>query len=253
MFSVMHLAGDGLQVQNDLLSSVSANLANSETPGYGARQAGLATQAVRMVRPANDVLAQQTLPPNLTQGQGAYLAQDQPVFSNNTTSTGISTNLAISGNGFFVVKLPNGHTAYTRAGNFVPNAQGQLVLPSGATLLNSPSVTDGQALSAAPNGILTVNNQPAGQIMLAVFPNPQGLTDMGGNLYQTSAASGAPTLVAPGTGTAGSLENGAVNASATNIVASMVSLAQAQSYYALDAKLLNVAHTVNQAAINMTT
>ena len=149
----------------------------------------------------------------------------------NTQGGLIPTNnpldLAINGNGFFQVANPNGGTSFTRSGSFNLNGAGQVVDSSGNALIpeinvpagnNGISVgSNGQGSAQTPAGL-----EVAGQIQLANFNNPSGLSAAGGNLLNESAASGAPVAGNPGEGALGSVLSGFLEGSNVDIAEEMV-------------------------------
>ncbi len=119
--------------------------------------------------------------------------------------TGNPLDLAIDGNGFFQVTNPNGGTSFTRSGSFKQDGAGNIVDASGNALvpaINIPGNNTGISVDANGQFSAQVGGQPevSGQITLANFQNPSGLTAAGGNLFNESAASGAPVAGNPGAG-----------------------------------------------------
>ncbi len=149
----------------------------------------------------------------------------------NTQGGLIPTNnpldLAIEGNGFFQVTNPNGGTSFTRSGSFSLNGAGQVVDSSGNALVPQINVPAGNnGISIGANGQVSTQNagglEVAGQIQLASFNNPSGLSAAGGNLLNESAASGAPVVGAPGEGGLGSVLSGFLEGSNVDIAEEMV-------------------------------
>ncbi len=256
MFSVMNIGANGINVQSQVLNALSSNIANANTPGYGERIATTGSMAANLVRPAGVSFGGQVLGPNLSLVGGVTLVSDVPEFGNAIVPSGQVSNLAIEGNGFFTVSLPGGQLAYTRAGNFTLDANGELVLPTGAKLFPPVNVPFGDTYNVEANGTVMVQRaggtpQKAGQIQLAMIANPQGLLDVGNNLYTLSAASGPATMVTPGTATAGTLVSGSLNQSSTNLATNLVDLIQAETVYNLSAKVVTVGEAVTKATTNL--
>lgn len=133
----------GLNASQSQLQSISSNLANADTDGYKDQNVTFA-----------DVFAQTGINNGaedpLQTGQGVSVSATNTDFSDgNTTPTGISSNMALSGNGFFITQQTNGETAYTRSGDFTTNATGQLVAPNGALVLGYPAVNGVVSTSSA--------------------------------------------------------------------------------------------------------
>jgi flagellar basal-body rod protein FlgG len=144
-------------------------------------------------------------------------------------------DVAIYGNGFFQVNLPDGTVAYTRDGNLTRSSTGQIVTQGGYTI--APGITipvEATSIAISESGVVTYTSQGqtasqnAGEIQLATFANPAGLTSIGGNLYLETAASGNPQQGAPGTNGIGSLKQNFVEASNVNLAEELVSLIVAQ-------------------------
>ncbi len=250
MFSVLGIASSGINAQNDVLNSIAANIANLNTPGYGANQPALASIGNLVVRPGGATLAAQTLKPGLAMNSGAGLVGNAPIFSNNIQTTQSSANLAIEGNGFFVVSGQGG-LAFTRAGMFQIDAGGELVLSGGQKLYPPIIIPVGEKFSVAADGVVTVSGpggpRVVGQVKIASIPNPQGLVAKGNGLYGLSGNSGRPTITTPGKNGTGTLASSAVNQSGTNLAQSLVDLVQAETAYSVNAKVVSVGQQVIQA------
>ncbi len=254
MFSVLGISAKGLNTQNQVLNAIAANIANSNTPGYGARETAVASTGNAVVRPSGARLLGQTLNAALTLNAGSALVGNTPVFGNGVQPTNSPSNLAIEGNGFFMVSTPNG-ISFTRAGMFQLDAGGALVLSSGAKLCPPVNIPLGEKFSVSANGVVTVSgpNGPkvVGQVKIASIPNPQGLVAQGNNLYGLSANSGQPTITKPGQNGTGSLASSAVNQSSTNLAQSLVDLVQAEGAYQVNAKVITVDQQVIQATTSL--
>jgi len=147
--------------------------------------------------------------------QGGFLPTNNPL------------DLAIQGNGFFQVANSNGSTSFTRSGSFSLDGAGQMVDPSGNALvpvINIPFDNNGisvgykgQVSAKTPEGTVVV-----GQVQLASFTNPSGLSAAGGNLFNESAASGAPAIGVPGAGGNGTVLSGFLEASNVDTTEEMV-------------------------------
>ncbi len=254
MNSVLGIGSSGLTAQNEVLSAIAANIANVNTPGYASTEPGLASTISTVVRPGGTRLMGQTLGPNLTLNAGVGMVANPPVFSNNVQTTSSPSNLAIEGNGFFMVSGKNG-LAFTRAGMFQLDAGGHLVLSGGQRLYPPVKIPLGEKFSISADGVVTVagTNGPkvVGQVKIASIPNPQGLVSQGGGLYGLSANSGKPTVTIPGQQGTGPLASSAVNSSGTNLAQSLVNLVQAQTAYSLSAKVITVDQQITQSTTSL--
>ncbi|HEY0269187.1 MAG TPA: flagellar basal-body rod protein FlgG, partial [Methyloradius sp.] len=155
-------------------------------------------------------------------------------------------DVAINGDGFFQVLLPDGTTAYTRDGSFQTDSQGQLVTSSGYPV--QPAITipaNAQTLSVGRDGTVSIT-QPGsasavqvGTLQLATFINSAGLLSKGENLYVETAASGTPNTNTPGSNGAGVLSQGYVETSNVNVVEEMVNMIQTQRAYEINSKAIS--------------
>lgn len=173
-------------------------------------------------------------------------------------STGNKLDMAISGRGYFQVLMPTGETAYTRAGNFSPNDQGQLVTEDG--YLVQPAITipdDATDISISKSGqvqaVRTGQTTPEviGNIELATFVNEGGLDAIGDNLLLESAASGAPTVGTPGTEGIGGINQGYTEASNVDAVTEITALIVAQRAYEMNSKVITSADEMLRTASNI--
>jgi flagellar basal-body rod protein FlgG len=153
--------------------------------------------------------------------------------------------MAIKGQGFFQIQLPDGSTAYTRDGSFQLDATGQIVTANGHVL--QPGIiipANAQSVTVAADGTVNVTlptqaaPQAVGQLQLASFINPGGLDPRGQNLYAETAASGAPATGAPGADGRGGLMQGFVEGSNVNVVEELVAMIATQRAYELSSKAI---------------
>jgi flagellar basal-body rod protein FlgG len=192
--------------------------------------------------------SQQTqIPTGLQIGTGARPVAVARVFTQgNVQKTDNSLDIAFQGNGFFQILLPDGTTGYTRDGSFQKDNQGQIVTADGFPL--SPAITipaDALSMSIGQDGTVTVTQTGSatatqiGSIQLATFINPGGLQSLGQNLFQETAASGAPTPNTPGTNGAGIVSQGYVETSNVNVAEELVTMIQTQRAYELNSKVVS--------------
>src|SRR3954466_9465079 len=207
MLRSLDIAKTGLEAQQTQLDAITHNLANVGTNGYKKSRAvfeDLLYQNIRQAGAPNP--AETQLPTGLQLGSGVRTVATSRNFSQGAlTQTGNQLDVAINGNGFFQVQMPDGTNAYTRDGSFQTDAQGQLVTSSGYLL--SPGITvpaTAQTVTIGKDGIVTAQlagnatPQQLGQLQLAGFINPAGLDPRGGNLFAETAASGTPQTGNPG-------------------------------------------------------
>jgi len=249
------IIASGLSTIQAAIADTAANLANRGTDGYGTVWMASANPAATLARPSRTVLQQTVLNPDLVTGSGSTLAPSALQWSNAVQLTGVPTNLAIRGPGFFVVTPPGGGVAYTRNGAFTLNAVGQLTLPDGSVATGLHRAPAGSQVHISPDGHVIAqppHGAPValGTIAMATFANPGGLAPQAGTLYAPTAASG-PAQVAPAP--RNSLQVGAVNPSGVSIDTAMTALIAEQTAYSANADALRVAGTVAQVTDSLHT
>ena len=154
-------------------------------------------------------------------------------------------DLAINGRGYFQVQMPNGETAYTRAGNFAINNDGDLVTSQGYLIepnINIPEEAldvvineSGEVLVKLPNTVAFANQ---GQLQIATFTNEAGLEAIGGNLFMETPASNAPTVGTPNDTGFGAIVQGSRENSNVNVVEEITTLITAQRAYEMNSKVI---------------
>lgn len=241
------IAKSGMEGQQFKLDTIANNLANVATNGFkrgGVVFEDLMYDSLRQVGAASSDQTQ--LPTGLQVGLGARVSASTRNFSQgNLQQTGNHLDLAIKGQGFFQVQLPDGSTAYTRDGSFQLDAAGQIVTANGQVL--QPGITipaNAQSVTVAADGTVSVTvpgqaqAQTLGQLQLATFINPGGLDPRGQNLYTETTASGTPNTGAPGVDGRGGLMQGYVEGSNVNVVEELVSMIATQRAYELNSKAI---------------
>ena len=250
MLRALSTAKTGLEAQQAQLDVTSNNLANVSTNGFKRSNAVFQDLLYQNERqPGAMSSAQTNLPSGLQMGTGVrVMATERLHTQGGLEQTGNSKDLAINGNGFFAVQMPDGTTAYTRDGAFQVDQNGQLVTSLGYPV--DPSITipaDATSYTVAKDGTVSVTQagstaaQQVGQIQLSMFINPTGLQSMGDNLYTETDASGTRNDTQPGTNGAGSLYQGYVEKSNVNVVQEMVSMIETQRSYEINSKAVTTA------------
>ena len=250
MDASMWVAKTGLDAQQTRLSVISNNLANVNTTGFKRDRAMFEDLLYQNVRQAGGQTAQTTqAPTGLMIGTGTRIvATEKNHAQGNMINTQNALDLAVAGEGFFQITMPDGTTAYTRDGSFKLSAVGQLVTATGNPLA-PPIVIPGNAssITIGEDGTVSVEifggggAQQLGQIQVARFVNAAGLTPLGGNLYKETVASGAPQLLNPGTQAAGTLRQGMLESSNVNVVEEMVNMIETQRAYEINSKAISAA------------
>ena len=243
---------DAQQVQMDVISN---NLANVSTNGFKRARAVFEDLLYQTLRQPGAQSSQQTqLPSGLQIGTGVRPVATERIFTQgNLQQTGNTRDVAIQGNGFFQVLLPDGTTAYTRDGSFQSDAQGQLVTSSGFHV--QPAITippNALSITIARDGTVSVLVPGAavptqvGGIQLVSFINPAGLQAFGENLYVQTASSGTPNPNTPGTNGLGMLSQGYVETSNVNVVEELVNMIQTQRAYEINSKAIQTSDQMLQ-------
>jgi flagellar basal-body rod protein FlgG len=245
MIRSLWIAKTGMEAQQTQLDSISNNLANVATNGYKRSHAIFEDLIYQNLRQTGANTTEQTqLPTGLQIGLGVRPVATSRIFTQgNLQQTTNNLDLAIKGNGFFQIQMPDGTTAYTRDGAFQLDANGQMVTNNGYTLL--PGITvpaNAQSLTVGQDGTVSVTvpgsttPQTLGQIQLANFVNPAGLEPRGQNLFTETASSGTPNAGAPNANGMGALQQGFVETSNVNVVEELVQMIQTQRAYELNSK-----------------
>ncbi|WP_277960462.1 flagellar basal-body rod protein FlgG [Pseudomonas sp. RIT-To-2] len=255
MIRSLWTAKTGLEAQQAQMDVIANNLANVSTNGFKKSRAVFEDLLYQNMRqPGAQSTSQTKLPSGLQVGTGVrQVATERLHTQGNLTETDNSKDLAINGNGFFEVDMPDGTTAYTRDGSFQLDANGQMVTSNGYTLTGGITIpSTATSVSVSTDGIVSVVNSGSststqvGQLNVALFINPAGLESIGQNLYLETDASGAPTESTPGLNGAGTLSAGYVETSNVNVVEEMVSMIQTQRAYEINSKAVDASNEMLQ-------
>lgn len=254
-------AATGMEAQQLNVEVISNNLANMNTTGFKRQRAefqDLLYQNVAQMG-ANSSDAGTIVPTGVQVGLGVqtasiYRITDQGSMSN----TGNPLDLAISGEGYFRIQMPDGSDAYTRAGNFSVGPDGQIVTAEGYTVAPGVAIPNG-ARSVTINGQGQVQvqldgqtaTQVLGQLELSTFFNQSGLEALGGNLFAETAASGAATTGTPGSTGFGDIQQGFVETSNVNAVSEITALIQAQRAYEMNARVITASDEMLATSSNL--
>jgi flagellar basal-body rod protein FlgG len=261
MFRALYTAASGMLAQQLNLDNIANNLANASTSGFrGTRLQFQDLIYQEMVVPGSAATQQTTVSTGLQIGLGtrasaSEVLQTQGDFDN----TGNSLDLAIQGAGFFQVKQPNGETAYTRAGTFHLDQQGNVVTANGNALEPAVAIPAGStSISVGSDGTVSVsmpgqtNSQQVGSIQLATFPNPGGLLANGNNMFTPTTASGDPIVGTPGGSEGlGTLQQGMLEDSNINVVDEFIQMIVTQRAYESNSKVVTAADQMLQDVNNM--
>ncbi|WP_029149143.1 flagellar basal-body rod protein FlgG [Methylophilus sp. 5] len=260
MIRSLWISKTGLDAQQMQMDVISNNLANVSTSGFKKSRAVFEDLLYQNIRQVGSQSSQQSqLPSGLQLGTGVKPVATERIFTQgNLQQTSNDKDVAIQGQGFFQILLPDGTTSYTRDGSFQVDSQGQLVTASGFPV--QPAITipaNAQSLSIGRDGVVSITtpNSTAttqiGQIQVATFINPAGLQAKGENLFVETTASGNPNTNTPGTNGAGLLSQGYVETSNVNVVEELVSMIQTQRAYEINSKAITTSDQMLQKLSQM--
>ena len=255
MIPSLYIAKTGLDAQQTNMDVIANNLANVSTNGFKRQRAVFEDLLYQTVRQPGAQSSEQTnLPSGLQIGTGVRPVSTERLFSQgNLSQTSNSKDIAVKGEGFFHVQLPDGTTAYTRDGSFQVDQNGQLVTSSGYQVI--PAITvpaNALSMTVGRDGIVSVTTQgqtaaqQVGQLTLSTFINNSGLESLGENLYQETQSSGAPTESTPGLNGAGLLYQGYVETSNVNVAEELVNMIQTQRAYEINSKAVSTSDEMLQ-------
>ena len=253
----LNIAATGMQAQQLYVDVTSQNLANINTTAYKLQRPEFQDLLYQDMRSAGirSSDAGTVLPTGIQLGLGVKTG----AISRNTTqgtlqSTGGTLDMAIQGRGFFQITLPTGEIAYTRAGSFQVNQDGNIVTVDGFLLLpnitvppNATAVSvnqSGEVFATIPN---QVDPQNLGQIQMANFINEAGMKPIGNNSFLETTASGAPVVGVPGLDGFGTILQGFLENSNVNPVSELTNLIKAQRVYEMSSKVVTKSDEMLQA------
>ncbi len=252
------IAATGMQAQQLNVEVISNNIANMNTTGFKRQRAQFQDLLYQnLERPgASTSSAGTTAPMGIQIGIGVKAGSIGRVTQQGSLErTDNTTDLAISGRGYFQVSMPDGTTAYTRAGNFAADADGRLVTSEGYPIEPAITVpTEALSIAVSRDGVVEatlqgqVEPQQLGQIEIAAFVNPAGLEAQGDNLFLETAASGSPNVSTPTSPGFGALLQGFLETSNVNAVEEISALIVAQRAYEMNAKVITASDEMLQTA-----
>ncbi len=244
----LSIAATGMLAQQLNVEVISNNIANLNTTAFKSQRAefqDLLYQNERNVG-ANSSDNGNIVPVGVQIGSGVKAAAVYRLTAQgNLINTNNSLDLAVQGRGFFQIEMPDGSTAYTRAGSFQLSSTGQIVTADGYIVqptITIPQNTTNLTVNAAGQVLAQVSGQVApqnvGQLELANFPNEAGLAAQGNNLLTETPASGAPVTGNPGSTAFGSIQQGFLETSNVNVVSEITNLISAQRAYEMNSKVI---------------
>lgn len=260
MIRSLWTAATGMEAQQMNIDTIANNLANVNTSGFKRSRVDFQDLLYQTIKEAGVATTSSTVQPaGIQVGLGVKPAGIVKNFSQgNFKQTGNPLDIAIAGDGFFQVSMPDGTTAYTRSGAFKVDNNGRLVTSDGYTM--SPEITipsDTLSVSVGNDGTVSVLEQgqdtptQIGQIQTAHFINPAGLDAIGHNLFKETDASGNATVGNPGNDGLGTLEQGVLEMSNVSVVQEMVEMIAGQRAYETNSKAIQTSDEMLQTANNL--
>jgi flagellar basal-body rod protein FlgG len=263
MIRSLYTAATGMEAQQLYMDTISHNLSNVNTTGFKRSKMEFQDLIYESIRePGVKNQEGGVSPVGIEVGLGVKPGSTQKIFEQGSLNrTGNDLDVAINGEGFFQVNMPDGTTAYTRNGAFQMTAEGTIVnsdgfpispqinIPNGAEMIGIDSAT-GRVTVTMPG---EQTSTELGQIELARFVNPAGLKSLGGNLYVETEASGLPVVGVPGEEgfKQTTLQQNYLEASNVQIVEEMVNMITAQRAYEIVSKSIQVSEEMMQVANNL--
>ncbi len=258
----LYIASTGMAAQERNVEVISNNIANMRTTGYKKQRAEFQDLLYQELRRAGSQSSDSgtIVPVGVEIGSGVRTAATSRIASQGSvTATEKELDLAIRGEGYFAITMPDGGTAYTRDGSFERNGEGTIVTADGYEV--QPGITipsDARDLSINASGVVEAylgsDSTPTelGQIQLSTFVNPAGLQSMGENLFTETPASGSPQAGNPGSEGVGDLLQGYLELSNVNAVTEIADMISAQRAYEMNARVISGADEMMQATANLT-
>src|SRR5215510_7590854 len=254
----LNTAATGMQAQQLNVEVIANNIANMNTTGFKRQRAEfqdlLYQNVERMGVTSSD--AGTIVPTGVQVGVGVKSGSVYRVTEQGSvTQTTNPLDIAIQGEGYYIVQMPDGRDAYTRAGNFSRSPDGQIVTEDGFIVAPGISIPE-EAVSVSINreGVVQAimpdgsDPQDVGALELARFVNPAGLEAIGDNLFLETAASGTANRGQPGSVGFGTVQQGFLETSNVNAVTEISALITAQRAYEMNSKVITTTDEMLRAA-----
>jgi flagellar basal-body rod protein FlgG len=260
MIRALWTAASGMQAQQKSIDVVANNLANVNTAGFKRSRADFQDLMYQNLKATGAPSTNTTqVPTGIQIGLGSRLAAVTKIFTpGDFTQTGNELDLAIEGDGFFQIQMPDGATGYSRSGAFKKDSTGRVVTSDGYPLLPEIVIPNNATkVSIGNDGTVSVmqagQNTPTsvGNVQLASFSNPSGLSSQGKNLFLPSDSSGAATTGTPGQNGLGAITQGLLEMSNVNVAEEMVNMIVGQRAYEINSKAVTAADEMLQTANNL--
>ncbi len=259
MIRALWTAATGMEAQQLNIDVISNNLANVNTPGFKKSRVDFQDLLYQTLQPAGASEAQGAqVPTGIQVGLGTQYGATQKIFTQGDYQHSDNPlDMVIEGDGFFQVIQPNGQTGYTRDGSFKKDSTGRMVTSDGFPL--EPEVVipaDALDVSIGIDGTVSAkfpgeSSRELGKVSLAKFSNPAGLSSIGRNLYESTAASGDAVVGGPGDDGIGTIQSQMLEMSNVKVVEEMVNMIVAQRAYEVNSKAIQTADDMLNIANNL--
>jgi len=250
-------AATGMLAQQLNVENISNNIANVNTSGFKRSRVQFNDLLYQDLRRVGTQSAQEgnIVPSGVQIGLGVKPGAVYRIHEQGSLEiTDNPLDLAIDGEGFFQIELPNGDEAFTRTGSFQLSQDGDLVTNDGFLVepgINIPDDAVGVTVNSDGEVLVDLDGQiqaqNVGQLELARFPNPAGLEAVGDNLFEETEASGAPILDNPNADGFGSIQQGAIETSNVEIVTEITNMIDAQRAYEMNSRVIQASDEMMQA------
>jgi flagellar basal-body rod protein FlgG len=259
MIRALWTAASGMQAQQMSIDVIANNLANVNTAGFKKSRADFQDLMYQNLKTTGAPSTNSTQTSGIQIGLGVTPASVTKVFTaGNITQTGNELDMAIEGDGFFQIQMPDGTTTYTKAGTFKKDGQGRVVTSEGNPLLPEVVVpANATKITVGTDGTVSVmqagQSSPTtiGTIQLATFSNPSGLSSMGHNLFQPTDSSGNANTGTAGQNGLGTISQGFLEMSNVSVMEEMVNMIVGQRAYEINSKAVQAADEMLQQANSM--
>ena len=260
MMRSLWTAASGMVAQQANIDVISNNLANVNTTGFKKSRTDFQDLMYQNMRQAGATTGDDNqVPTGIQIGLGVRQVATQKIYTEGSfQSTGSELDMAIEGDGFFQISMPDGTINYTRDGSFKRDSTGRIVTSDGYPLEPAITIpTEATAIAVSSEGVVTAtipgqtDPQELGQLQLARFVNPSGLDSLGRNLLKETAASGAAVVTNPGTDGAGTIVQKYVEMSNVQVVEEMVNMIVAQRAYEMNSKAITTSDAMLETAANL--
>lgn len=254
----LYTAATGMEAQQMQLNTISNNLANANTTGFKRAKIEFQDMLYQSQREAGAQTADgNSLPSSIEMGNGTQVVSTARVFTQGTlTQTGEQMDIALDGNGFLEVELPDGRTAYTRSGALKVGPDGRVMTSSGYPVLSNfqplPQGVENVTITTSGNvTVRTADGEQSFRIQLARFNNPGGLRSMGGSLYLPTTGSGPAELGNPAENGYARVLQGHLESSNVNVVEEMVNMITTQRAYEINSKSIQTSDQMMQTVAQL--